>query len=234
MRTALIVKQVFPLGLLFLLCMTDAAAQRKPDPKQPVPATNAIPVPPASGSPSPISSKSGPKAFKDVITDKAKTMKGLFIVHKVDDKYYFEIPDSIMGRDIMAITRFSKVAGGGGVYGGELANQQVIRFEKGPDNKVFTRVITVISVANDSTQPIYKAVRNSNVDPIASAMDVKAFSRDSSGVVVDITDYFKGDNLPVSLNAGAKRRLNLGSLASDRSYIESIRSYPDQYRSPYR
>jgi len=227
MRTALIVKQIFTLTLTLLLFLESAQAQRKPDPKKPVPAANPTPVPPAGTSPAPITaSKAGPKPYKDVITDKAKTSKGLFTVHKVEDKYYFEIPDSLMGRDIMAITRFSKVAGGGGVYGGELANQQVIRLEKGPDNKVFMRVITVISVANDSTQPIYKAVRNSNVDPIAAAFEVKALSPDSLGVVVDITDFFKGDNLPVSLNAGAKRRLNLGGLASDRSYIESIRSYP--------
>jgi hypothetical protein len=110
----------------------------------------------------------------------------------------------------MAITRFAKVAGGGGVYGGELANQQVVRFEKGPDNKIFMRVITVVSVANDSTQPIYKAVRNSNVDPISAAIDVKALSGDSLAVVLDMTDYFKGDNLPVSLNQGAKRRTEPG------------------------
>lgn len=227
MRTVLIVKHIIPLALTFLLTQAEIRAQRKSDPKQPAQATNTIAVPPAGPSPTPSSSsKAGPKPYKDVITDKARTASGLFIVHKVDDKYFFEIPDSILGRDIMAITRFAKVAGGGGVYGGELANQQVIRFEKGPDNKVFMRVITVISVANDSTQPIYKAVRNSNVDPIASAIDVKALSRDSLGVVLDMTEYFKGDNLPVSLNGGAKRRLNLGGLASDRSYIESIRSYP--------
>ncbi len=220
-------KQMITLALTLLIFTAEMQAQRKPDPKQPAPSTTALPVPATGiGSGLGASSKAGPKPYKDVITDKAKTSKGLFTVHKVEEKYFFEIPDSIMGRDIMAITRFSKVAGGGGVYGGELANQQVVRFEKGPDNKIFLRVVTVISVANDSTQPIYKAVRNSNVDPIAASMDIKALSRDSTGVVIDITDFFKGDNIPVSLNQGAKRRLNLGGLASDRSYIESIRSFP--------
>jgi hypothetical protein len=176
--------------------------------------------------PGPPASRTGPKPYKEIITDKARTMKGLFTVHKVDDKYYFEIPDSVIGREVMAVTRFSKVAGGGGVYGGELANQNVIRWEKGPDNKLFMRVVTVISVANDSTEPIYKAVRNSNIDPIGAAFDVKAWGKDSNGVVIDVTDFFKGDNQPVSLNPFVKRRLNLSGLLSDRSYIESIRSYP--------
>ncbi len=179
-----------------------------------------------AGAQTPTPPRTGPKPYKDVITEKAKTMKGLFTVHKVDDKYFFEIPDSVFGREIMAITRFSKVAGGGGLYGGELANQQVVRFEKGPDNKVFMRVVTVISVASDSTQPIYKAVSNSNLDPIGAAFDIKSLANDSTGTVVEITDFFKGDNQPVSLNQGNKRRLNLGGLMSDRSYIESINSFP--------
>jgi hypothetical protein len=211
------------------------AQNRRPDNPAPAPAPQSPPPgggqgAPGGGAPSERPSggpqRPGPKPYREVITSKAVTGKGLFTVHKVDDKYYFEIPDSLFGRDIMAVTRFSKVAGGAGVYGGELANQQVIRWEKGPDNKVFMRVVTVISVANDSTQPIYKAVRNSNLDPIAAAFDIKSAGKDSNGVVLDMTDFLKGDNQPVSLGQPVKRRFNLGGLNSDRSYIESVRSFP--------
>ena len=106
-----------------------------------------------------------PKPYKDVITDKAKTKKGLFTVHKVEEKYYFEIPDDLFGQEILAVTRYSKVAGGGGVYGGEEVNTQTLRFEKGPNNNVFLRVVTLISFV-DSTNVISAAVKNSNVDPI--------------------------------------------------------------------
>src|SRR5881227_1413527 len=53
-----------------------------------------------------------PKSYSDVITSKAITKPGLFTVHKVDEKWYFEIPDSLLNREIMAITRYSKVPGG--------------------------------------------------------------------------------------------------------------------------
>jgi hypothetical protein len=111
-----------------------------------------------------VAPRAGVRPYKEVITDKAITKKGLFTVHKVDDKWYFEIPDSVMNREIMAVTRYTRIAGGGGVYGGELANQQTIVFEKGPSNNVFLRVVTQISVA-DSTNEIYQAVRNSNLVP---------------------------------------------------------------------
>ncbi|MBM3442991.1 MAG: zinc-dependent metalloprotease [Bacteroidetes bacterium] len=209
-----------------------AAQNRRPEgPGQPAPTRptagdSSQPQSPGRPGLGAASQRPGPKPYKEVITPKALTKKGLFTVHKIEDKYYFEIPDSIFGRDIMAITRFSKVVGGAGIYGGELANQQVIRWEKGPDNKTFLRVITVINVANDSTQPIYKAVRNSNLDPIAAAFDVKSLGKDSSGVVLDMSEFLKGDNMPVSLGQSIKRRLNLGGLTSDRSYIESIRTFP--------
>lgn len=165
------------------------------------------------------------KKYEDVITSKAITRKGLFTVHKVDDKWYFEIPDSMFNRDIMAITRYSKVAGGGSVYGGELANQQVLLFEKGPNNNVFLRVVTIISVA-DSTNQIYKAVSNSNVNPIAAAFDIKALGKDSLSVVIDVTDFFDGDNQVVNIDPLGKRSLNLSGLAADRSYIKDINPYP--------
>lgn len=167
----------------------------------------------------------GPKKYSDLITDKARTQHGLFTVHKIDEKWYFEIPDSVFNREIMAITRFSKVAGGGGVYGGEEANENVVYFQRGPNNNVFLRVETIISVA-DSTNDIYKAVTNSYVNPIAAAFDIKAWGKDSNGVIIDVTDLFKGDNQAFSITAGGKRRLNLSGLASDRSYIQSIHSYP--------
>ena len=211
---------------IFLTQQFFSVAQNRRDQPPPTPAS--APAAPGAGAPAmpPMGApKTGPKPYKEVITGKAKSSKGLFTVHKVDDKFYFEINESLFGREIMAITRFSKIAGGGGLYGGEMANQQVVKFEKGPSNNVFMRVVTVISVA-DSSQPIYKAVRNSNLDPIAAAFDVKSLGKDSSGAVIDVTDFFKGDNQAVSLNASSKRRLNLTMLMADRSYIETIKSFP--------
>ena len=176
---------------------------------------------PANGAP-----KSGPKPYKDVITDKAVSHKGLFTVHKVEDKWYFEIPDSIMGREILAVTRYSKTPAGGNNYGGERVNEQTIRWERGPQNNLFLRVVTVVNVAVDSSQPISQAVRNSSLDPIAAAFDVKAFGKDSASVVIDVSDYFRGDNQAVSLSPAVKRRYNLGGIATDRSYIQSIHTYP--------
>ncbi|MBS1661722.1 MAG: zinc-dependent metalloprotease [Bacteroidetes bacterium] len=198
--------------------MLPAIAQKKPTP------TDSVKPARPSTFPSWTPPKPGPKPYKEVITDKAISHSGLFTVHKVDDKWYFEIADSLLGREFMAITRFGKTAGGG-VYGGELANQQTLQWEKGPNNVLFLRVVTLVSMA-DSTNKIYKAVKNSTVNPIAAAFDVKAFNKDSTGVVIDVTDYFRGDNMIVSIPPMIKSRMKLGGLAGDRSYIVHINTFP--------
>jgi hypothetical protein len=173
-----------------------------------------------------VPAKSSPKPYNEIITGKAVTQIGLFTVHKVDDKWYFEIADSLFNREILAITRFVKSPAGSRSYGGEKVNEQTIRWEKGPSENIFLRVMTIVSVAPDSTQPIAQAVRNSNVDPIAASFDIKAYGKDSNSVVIDVTDFFKLDNQPVSLGPDVKRRYGLSGIASDRSFISYIHSYP--------
>lgn len=217
-----ITKNALFLASLAFLTLTAKAQDKKGDPKTPL-----IPATPAKPAEVP---KIGPKPYKEVITDKAKTSKGLFTVHKVEDKYYFEIPDSLMGREIMTITRITKAATIPGTYGGELLNRQVINFEKGPENKVFLRAIQYINVSTDSTAPMYKAVKNSNVQPIAQAFDIKAFKKDSaskmSGTIIEVTDFFKGDNQIVSLPPFTKTMYKITSIAADRSYIQGIKTFP--------
>ncbi|MFZ4103995.1 MAG: zinc-dependent metalloprotease [Sediminibacterium sp.] len=169
--------------------------------------------------------KTGPKTFKEFITKKAVTQKGVFTVHFQDDKFYFDIQDSLLGRELIAVTRYAKVAGGARKYGGEQVNEQTIQFEKGPNSRIFMRVVSLISRA-DSTQTIAKAVKNSYLDPIVAAFDIKAYGKDSTSSIIDVTDFFKGDNQAVSLSSFEKRNFNLTGLAADRSYIETIKSYP--------
>ena len=89
--------------------------------------------------------KSPFQPYASVITGKAKTMNGFFKVHCIEGKYFFEIPDSLFGRDILIVNRIVKApvdkqkrkAG----YPGDHISDEVIRFELGRDNKLFIRQI---------------------------------------------------------------------------------------------
>jgi hypothetical protein len=210
---------------LALLAASVGVAQQKPPKPDTTSGKSTTGSAAIEGMGGPKTPKTGPKPYKEVITDKAITNIGLFTVHKIDEKYYFEIADSIMGREIYAITRFSKAPGGGGIYGGNEVNKQTLKFEKGPNNNVFVRVVTLISMA-DSTNNISKAVSNSYLDPIGAAFDIKAFGKDSTSTVIEVTDFFKGDNQIVSLDPNLKKIFNLTAIASDRSYVQSIKTFP--------
>lgn len=167
----------------------------------------------------------GPKPYKLVITSRAKTQQGLITVHKIDEKYFFEIPDSLLGRDIMTVTRFSKTAAGGWIFGGEEVNRQMVRWEKGLNDKIFLRSVTMVITSPDSTKPLFQAVENSSEDPIVAAFDIKAFRKDTSSVI-DITSYFSGDPQVFSINPRDKFSYKLAALQTDRSFIKHIHSFP--------
>ncbi len=169
--------------------------------------------------------KNVPKPYKQVITSKAVTQRGMITVHKIDEKYYFEIPDSLFGRDIMTVTRYSRTAAGGGIFGGEEVNRQLVRWEKGINNKIFLRSVTIIITSPDSTKPVYRAVENSSVDPIIAAFDIKAIRKDTSSVI-DITAYFSGEPQVFSLDPEAKASFKLSALQADRSFIQHIHTFP--------
>ena len=173
----------------------------------------------------------GPKAYKEVITAKAQSYKGMFWTHKVDEKYFFEIPDSLLGREILVVNRIAKApadlrSGGFFGYAGDQIGQNVIRFEKGPNNKIFLRSISYGEYAKDSTSPMFQNVTNSNVQPIAASFDIKALGKDSAGVVIDMTDYISGDNDVLFFNSSLKSSLRFAAPQPDKSYIINVRSYP--------
>lgn len=164
------------------------------------------------------------KTYGEIVNDSTKSMVGMLTVHESESKYYFEIPDSLFGRDIMSITRMAKTPTGAG-YGGEQVNRQVIRLEKGPRKNVFIRVINYVNVSADTTQPIHTAVINSNQHPIAAAFDIQVTRPDTS-VIIDVTGFFEDVNQAFTITPVFKQRYKLQKLEKDRSYIHSIHAYP--------
>lgn len=178
----------------------------------------------------PAPPQKGPKPYKDVITDRAITKKGLFWVHRLEDKWFFELGDSLMNRDILVVNRIAKAPAntrsGSFGYAGDEINQNVIRFEKGPNNKLFLRNISYSVYARDTAGAMYKSVMNSNVQPITVGFDIKAVSKDSSGSVIEVTDILGGDNDVFFFSPSVKSALRLGGVQNDKSYVLDIRPYP--------
>lgn len=173
------------------------------------------------------------KPYTEIIKEKAQTDSGLFLVHKVAERYYFEIPDSLLGRDMMLVSRIAKGAADysshakGWGFAGDQFGEGVVRFEKGPHNRIFLRQVFFMERSGDSSaNGLYRSVSNSNIQPIIASFPVKAFSPDKRGSVIDITDLVNGDNEVLYFSANDKKSLALGKQEADRSYVETVHAFP--------
>ena len=201
----------------FLLSNVEINAQKAP-----------MPIPTDAKKPE---TKKKPKPYAQVIDSTAVTQKGLIDIHKVEDKYLFEIPETLIGKEIMTITRYSKTPAGGGIFGGEEINRQVVRFEKGQNNTVILRSITYVIMSPDEDKPITKSVKNSNSDPIIGIYDVLAYKKgdggkEITGNVIDMTPSFDSDLQTFSLNSINKQLLSIQAFQKDKSFIQFIKSFP--------
>ncbi|MDF2432457.1 MAG: hypothetical protein JWP44_2088, partial [Mucilaginibacter sp.] len=173
------------------------------------------------------SKKEGIKKFSDVIPSKTRVNKGLFNVYKVDGKYYYEIPDSLLNREMLVVTRLAKTPSQIKVpnqqYGGEEANDQVWKWER-HDKQVFIRVPSY-SVRADSTSDMYKSVKNSNLDVVLASFDIKAYNKDTTGVVIDVTDFYNGDVAAIGISDELKKAYKISALDNSRSFIDTIKSF---------
>lgn len=217
--------------VLFLSVSLATQAQNKfPWPKNPM-NDSAKKDHPKQATP-PSGKDQGPKPFNQIVTKGAKKSSGLFTSYKVDDKYYFEIPDSLLGRDLLVVNRIAKAAADKRTmmlgYAGDEINENVIRFER-KENKIYLKTISYSERATD-TLGMYKSVLNSNIQPISASFDVKSYREDSikrmKNPVIDMTDFLNGDNSVFFFDSGIKKMLSLGGLFPDRSYIDTIKSYP--------
>ena len=135
----------------------------------------------------------------------------------------FEIPDSLFDREMLLVTRMARTQAGLG-YGGQKANTQVVRWQRQGD-QVLLRVAWYESVASEGN-PIYDAVRNSNLEPIVASFDFLARSEDSTRSVFDVSELFTEDVLLFGLSKWHRERFKVKGIDKDRSFVNWVHSFP--------
>jgi hypothetical protein len=173
--------------------------------------------------PKPKPKKGAIQSYGKVVTKDYKTDEGLFKVHTKDDTYLFEIPDSLLKREMLMVTRIAKTASGVG-FGGGKTNTQVLRWEK-KKKQLLLRIVSYNVVA-DTLLPVHEAVVNSNLEPILFSFPIKAFSKDSTATVIDATSLFSTDVKPLGLPEYYRKFYKASRMDKTRSYIDRVSSYP--------
>ena len=176
----------------------------------------------------------GPRPDGDKDAPKEKTEKeapvnltfsqGLFSVAQNEKDWYMEIPDSLLGRRFLAITRYVSNTVGAGVYGGEEVNEAMLYWEKAVNGNLLLRA-DVLNIYAAEDQIIDKAVKASSENPIVASF--KPEKNGNAGTTrIKVNSLFEGDTQVFSFDSGSKRQYNLGGLKGDASFIQSVRTYP--------
>src|SRR5574344_425671 len=167
-----------------------------------------------------------PVAMDKFLTPDTKVMKGFTTVYQQkDDKWCININDSIIGRDIEVVSRIVKSAEGSrmsfGGYAGDEIGEGMIRFTKGPGNKIFLQEVLM---RERSTGELAQNVKNSNVNAIIASFDIKAQGNGDN--VIDVTDFLLNDNNGLYFGRNDKKQLRINNIVKDRSYVEDIKTFP--------
>jgi len=176
-----------------------------------------------AASPSAEKKEGEAKKYSEIVTEEAVSDDGLFTVHRVEDKLYYEIPDSMLNKEMLLVTRIARTADNVG-YGGQKANTQVVRWQKHGKN-ILLRRVSHENTADDET-PIYQAVLNSNFEPIVQSFEIEARNDDSTATVVEVTSLFTSDVPTLGLQKSRRDEYKVRRLDPSRTFIEAARSYP--------
>ena len=153
-----------------------------------------------------------------------KFSQGLLSVAQNEKDWYMEVPDTLLGRRLLAVTRYVTNTMGAGVYGGEEVNDVMLYWEKAPNGNLLLRV-DVVNVEASAPDAIAQAVRVSSENPIVASFTPEKNA--SAGTTrIKANSLFEGDLQIFSLDARTKKQNNLGGLKGDASFIQSMRTYP--------
>lgn len=173
----------------------------------------------------------GLKPYAQVITPKAKSSFGFLTVHKVDNNYFFEIPDSMLNRDILIVNRISKAPTSRQKsrvgYPGDILGSKVIRFENKDNKRILVREYSYRE-RSENKDGMFQSVRNSNTQPIVANFGIETIKKDSltRNYVINVSVFLQKENPLFSFDADSKEYIGLLNMVSEGTYIDTLKAFP--------
>jgi hypothetical protein len=211
-----------------LVCAAAAMTFAQEPTPTPTPTPTPSPETPAPGAPvtgAPVPRQGftppsqDPQPYEKIISKEAKTKAGIFTVHQVKDKFYYEIPKEQFEKEFLWVTQIAKTTQGAG-YGGQALGSRIVKWQRN-GNRIFLRNVNYDTVA-DAKLPIAQAVKAANHDAILMVFPIAAFGKNESAVI-EVTRLFSTDVFEFS----ARQRLNATAMDPTRSFVERVSPYPE-------
>lgn len=166
------------------------------------------------------------KKSVDSLTKDMNMSKGIINSYTKNNKLLFEIPNGILGKEILVVTRLAQVPSGYSPYinAGSKTSEQVISFFR-KNNRVDIRQLSYNNIA-DLDDPISQSVIENNFSPILASFEIK--NSDTSSFLIDVSEYFLKDSPGFNIiNSRVKDQYKIGGVDRRRSSIDSARSFPE-------
>lgn len=166
--------------------------------------------------------------FEKIASEGNLISRGMFNVYAQDDKYYFEIPASLLQRDMLVVNKLQRVPfelNDAGVNRGTNYETQMIRFEWNKQaKKIMVRQSRPLPESPEH-DAITRSVRDNFISPLIADFKVEACNADSTSVLIQINDIYDGSETSIN---NVFDNINLGTSAvKDLSRILSIKAFPN-------
>lgn len=166
-----------------------------------------------------------PSAYEELVKKGGSCREGLFTVRHIEKDWYFEVPESILGKLLLTVTRFTSVPQGFSMYAGEEIQRNAVFFELYDEKTLFLRGYAQSIDAPEGSK-IGELVQTASVSPIVYKFDVVGRNPETRALLVNVTKLFETDTKIGGLIQTDRSHVKLGALQSDRTMIDSIRAYP--------
>lgn len=169
--------------------------------------------------------KSKNDPYLKTIKEGGSVREGLFTVRHIKNDWYLEIPDSLLGRMMLAVTRFASVPQEFKMVTGEEVNRSAVYFEQYGDKTIFLREYVQSQYAKPENR-IAISLKQSTTDPIVWKFDVIGRNPETHAQLINITKWLMGENKVTNFSSSDRTILGIGSVQSDRTFIDTIKTYP--------
>ncbi len=163
--------------------------------------------------------------YEKVLKDSGSVVSGLVTVRHIKDNWYWEIPDSVMGRHMLCVTRFTAVPQSFKKFSGEEVNHSTIYLEQRGEKAILVREYIQQTFAPDGDR-ISQTLKASTTDPIVAKLEVIGKNPKTGDQLVNVTKFLQADTKLTGFTTDGKKLVELGAPQPDRSFLDTIKTYP--------
>ena len=163
--------------------------------------------------------------YHKVVKEKGSVRYGLFTVRHIKDDWYLEVPDSLLGRMMLAVTRFTSTPQGFRSFSGEEVNHSAIYLEQYGQKSIFMREYVQSHLAKPEDR-IAISLKQSTADPIVYKFDVIGRNPKTKDQLINITKWLMSDNKISSFTASDRTSIGVTAVQNDRTFIDTIKAFP--------